>query len=115
MNTLSDKSILITGGGSGIGLAAARLFLAEGARVAIAGRDADKLRRAADSLNGGDRLDPPCRRCNGPRTGAPLVEDVNRRFGRIDVLVNNAGLNIKERTLARTDAGTLAAPAGRQS
>jgi NAD(P)-dependent dehydrogenase (short-subunit alcohol dehydrogenase family) len=99
MNTLSDKSILITGGGSGIGLAAARLFLAEGARVAIAGRDADKLRRAADSLSPGDRLIHRPTDVTDPEQVRQLVEDVNRRFGRIDVLVNNAGLNIKERTL----------------
>jgi NAD(P)-dependent dehydrogenase (short-subunit alcohol dehydrogenase family) len=99
MNTLSGKSILITGGGSGIGLAAARLFLAEGARTAIAGRDADKLRRAADSLNGGDHLiHRPTDVTNADQV-RQLVEDVNRRFGRIDVLVNNAGLNIKERAL----------------
>jgi NAD(P)-dependent dehydrogenase (short-subunit alcohol dehydrogenase family) len=99
MNTLSGKSVLITGGGSGIGLAAARLFLAEGARTAIAGRDADKLRRAADSLNGGDRLIHRPTDATDPEQVRQLVEDVNRRFGRIDVLVNNAGLNIKERTL----------------
>jgi NAD(P)-dependent dehydrogenase (short-subunit alcohol dehydrogenase family) len=99
MNTLSGQSVLITGGGSGIGLAAARLFLAEGARVAIAGRDADKLRRAADSLNGGDRLIHRPADVTDPEQVRQLVEDVNRRFGRIDVLVNNAGLNIKERTL----------------
>ncbi|HBI45561.1 MAG TPA: oxidoreductase [Planctomycetales bacterium] len=99
MNTLSGQSVLITGGGSGIGLAAARLFLAEGARVAIAGRDADKLRRAADSLNGGDRLIQRPTDVTDTEQVRQLVEDVNRRFGRIDVLVNNAGLNIKERTL----------------
>jgi NAD(P)-dependent dehydrogenase (short-subunit alcohol dehydrogenase family) len=99
MNTLSGKSILITGGGSGIGLAAARLFLAEGARTAIAGRDAEKLRRAADSLNGGNRLIHRPTDVTNAEQVRQLVEDVNRRFGRIDVLVNNAGLNIKERTL----------------
>jgi NAD(P)-dependent dehydrogenase (short-subunit alcohol dehydrogenase family) len=99
MNTLSGQSVLITGGGSGIGLAAASLFLAEGARVAIAGRDADKLRRAADSLDGGDRLIHRSTDVTDPEQVRQLVEDVNSQFGRIDVLVNNAGLNIKERTL----------------
>jgi NAD(P)-dependent dehydrogenase (short-subunit alcohol dehydrogenase family) len=99
MNTLSGQSVLITGGGSGIGLAAARLFLDEGARVVIAGRDANKLRRAADSLKGGDRLIQRPTDVTDPEQVRQLVEDVNRRFGRIDVLVNNAGLNIKERTL----------------
>ncbi len=99
MNTLSGKSVLITGGGSGIGLAAARLFLAQGARTAITGRNADKLRLAADTLNGGDRLIYRPTDVTNPEQVRQLVEDVNHRFGRIDVLVNNAGLNIKERTL----------------
>jgi NAD(P)-dependent dehydrogenase (short-subunit alcohol dehydrogenase family) len=99
MNTLSGQSVLITGGGSGIGLAAARLFLAEGARVAIAGRNADKLRRAAASLDGGDRLIHRSTDVTDPEQVRQLVEHVQGRFGRIDVLVNNAGLNIKERTL----------------
>ena len=50
MSNLKDKAVLITGGGSGIGLAAARLFLEQGTRVAITGRNADKLHRAAESL-----------------------------------------------------------------
>ena len=99
MNTLSGKSILITGGGSGIGLAAASQFLAQGARVAIAGRNADKLRRAVASLNAGDRLIHHAADVTDPEQVRLLVEEVNRRFGHIDVLVNNAGLNIKERAL----------------
>ena len=98
MNTLSDQSVLITGGGSGIGLAAARLFLADGARVAIAGRDADKLRRAAEGLGGGDRLMVHAADVTAPEQVRRLVDEVTGRFGRIDILVNNAGLNIKDRT-----------------
>ena len=98
MNRLSEQAILITGGGSGIGLASARLFLAQGARVAVAGRDADKLRRAAEALQGGDRLACQAADVTDPEQVRRLVDDVTTRFGRIDVLVNNAGLNVKERT-----------------
>jgi NAD(P)-dependent dehydrogenase (short-subunit alcohol dehydrogenase family) len=54
---LDGKRVVIIGGSSGIGLETARLALAEGARVTIAGRSENRLRRAADSvLSGGDRL-----------------------------------------------------------
>ena len=54
---LEGKRVVIIGGSSGIGLETARLALAEGALVTIAGRSEDRLRRAADSvLSGGDRV-----------------------------------------------------------
>jgi NAD(P)-dependent dehydrogenase (short-subunit alcohol dehydrogenase family) len=105
MNNLTGKCVLITGGGSGIGLAAARLFLAEGAHVVIAGRDADKLRRAAQTLGGGDRLVHNAADVTDPQQAQRLVGDTTKRLGRIDILVNNAGLNIKERTLRELTPG----------
>jgi NAD(P)-dependent dehydrogenase (short-subunit alcohol dehydrogenase family) len=98
MSRLTGKTALVTGGGSGIGLAVARTFLVEGARVAIAGRDPDRLRRAAEELAGGDRvMHQPCD-VTDPQAVAGLVHAVNDRLGPIDILVNNAGLNIKERS-----------------
>jgi NAD(P)-dependent dehydrogenase (short-subunit alcohol dehydrogenase family) len=97
MSRLAGKAALVTGGGSGIGLAVARAFLDEGARVAITGRDADKLRRAAAELAGGDRLfHHPCD-VTDPDAVTALVRAVNDRLGPLDILVNNAGLNIRER------------------
>jgi NAD(P)-dependent dehydrogenase (short-subunit alcohol dehydrogenase family) len=98
MNQLTDKVTLITGGGSGIGLATARLFLEEGARVAITGRNAEKLDQAAKHLGGGDRLIAKPADAAQPDQVHELVQFVNDRFGRIHILVNNAGGNIKERT-----------------
>lgn len=97
MSRLTGKTVLITGGGSGIGLAAAKLFLDEGARVAIAGRDAAKLQRAAESLKAGDRLIYHAADVSKPDQAAALVKAVTAKLGRIDILVNNAGTNIKER------------------
>jgi NAD(P)-dependent dehydrogenase (short-subunit alcohol dehydrogenase family) len=99
MNKLAGKTALITGGGSGIGLEAARLFLAEGARVAISGRDEAKLARAAKSLGGGDQIIYHAADISKPEAVAGLVKDVTARLGRIDILVNNAGVNVKERTM----------------
>ncbi|MFO0929054.1 MAG: SDR family oxidoreductase [Gemmataceae bacterium] len=97
MSKLSGKGVLVTGGGSGIGLAAARLLLAEGARVAITGRNEAKLREAAAALNAGDRLICHAADLTDPAQVAQLVDDVTRRLGSIDLLVNNAGMNLKER------------------
>jgi NADP-dependent 3-hydroxy acid dehydrogenase YdfG len=90
--------VLITGGGSGIGLATARAFLAEGAKVAIAGRDADKLHRAAAELKN-DRLLAKAADATNPAQVDALVMETISKFGGIDILVNNAGANIPERSI----------------
>jgi NADP-dependent 3-hydroxy acid dehydrogenase YdfG len=99
MTSLTDQGILITGGGSGIGLAAARLLAEAGARVAIAGRDAKKMEQAVADW-------PPKIRpfrwpadVSDPDQAASLVQKVTKELGRIDILVNNAGTNLKERTM----------------
>ena len=97
MNYLKDKTVLITGGGSGIGLAAARLFLEQGARVAITGRNADKLHQAAEALGG--RVLHHAADVGDPAQVQELASGVLQAFGALDVLVNNAGLNIKERSM----------------
>jgi NADP-dependent 3-hydroxy acid dehydrogenase YdfG len=99
MGKLQDKVALVTGGGSGVGLATARLFLQEGARVAIAGRDRDKLRKAAEDLAGGDRLLAHAADVTNAAQVKVLVERVTDRFGPIDILVNNAGTNVKARKM----------------
>jgi NADP-dependent 3-hydroxy acid dehydrogenase YdfG len=97
MGKLTGKRALVTGGGSGIGLGVARLFLQEGARVAITGRDEAKLRRAADDLDAGDRLLYRACDVGEPAQVEAVVRHVGECWGGIDVLVNNAGTNIKDR------------------
>src|SRR5207248_1783978 len=97
MSILADQVVLITGGGSGIGLAAAKLFLEQGARVAITGRDADKLRRTAESL-GGNVLHHAADVGDAGQVQA-VVDRVLQTFGGLDILVNNAGANLKERSM----------------
>lgn len=87
-----NRVVVVTGGSSGIGLAAARLLLAEGARVAICGRDAARLDAARTSLGGGDRL--LAMRCNVlKKEEVAAFADAVAEWGGgvLDVLVNNAG------------------------
>ncbi|MCE9531125.1 MAG: SDR family oxidoreductase [Planctomycetes bacterium] len=99
MGKLDGKIALITGGGSGVGQAAAKLFLAEGAKVAISGRDGAKLKQATESIPGGDKILVIPTDVTDPAQVAALVSQVTKNFGRIDILVNNAGTNIKARRM----------------
>ncbi|HEX4589973.1 MAG TPA: SDR family oxidoreductase [Gemmataceae bacterium] len=106
MGKLDGKTALITGGGSGIGLATAKAFLAEGAAVAITGRSQEKLLSAASELNAGERLIVHAADVTDKSQVAALVDSVTRRFGRIDILVNNAGANVKNRAVKDMDLET---------
>ncbi|MGW8531512.1 MULTISPECIES: glucose 1-dehydrogenase [Nocardiopsidaceae] len=86
------KTVLITGGTSGMGQAAARRFLDEGARVVITGRDQGRLDAAVKDLDGGDRV-------LAVRGDAANLDDLDTltaavkvRFGRLDVVFANAGV-----------------------
>jgi NADP-dependent 3-hydroxy acid dehydrogenase YdfG len=106
MSALTGKTALVTGGGSGIGLATARLFLDAGVRVAITGRDPDKLHRAAEVLGGGDRLLCQAADVAEPDQVQALVRRVQEQWDGIDILVNNAGLNIRRRSLRELSPAT---------
>lgn len=96
----TDQVVLVIGGGSGIGAAAARRFAEEGARVVIAGRTLAKLEAVAaeaEALNGGGRIEPRVVDATDDARVANLVEDVAARYGRLDVLVNSAGAALQGR------------------
>ena len=88
-----DKVVLITGGSRGLGLVLAREFALHGAKLAICARDREELSRAADDLaaRGVDVFDAVCDVADQAQV-EQVVADVKARFGRIDVLVNNAGI-----------------------
>ena len=103
---LKDKKVLITGGSKGIGLACAKAFVAEGARVALVSRSKDNLEKAKAGLRdayivAADLIDPAA-------AGA-MVDKVEKEFGPIDILVNSAG------AAKRTDADDLTPAAWRAS
>jgi NADP-dependent 3-hydroxy acid dehydrogenase YdfG len=99
MSRLNGKIAVVTGGGSGVGKAVAALFLKEGAKVVIAGRDAAKLKAAAAELNAGDALRTVPTDVTKAAECKALIDAATKAFGRVDILVNNAGTNLKERTL----------------
>ena len=92
MNNWQGKVVVVTGGSSGLGLAIARAFCKAEARVVIAARSADKLEQAASQLRslGGEVLTiaADIRR---QADVDDLFQQTAERFGRLDVLVNNAG------------------------
>jgi NAD(P)-dependent dehydrogenase (short-subunit alcohol dehydrogenase family) len=89
---LTKKVAVVTGGGTGIGEAIARRFAAEGALVAVTGRRKDKLDAVAGAIEraGGAALTLPGSVTNQEDIQR-AVDTTLQRFGRIDVLVNNAG------------------------
>jgi NAD(P)-dependent dehydrogenase (short-subunit alcohol dehydrogenase family) len=101
---LKDKKVLITGGSKGIGLACAKAFIAEGAKVALVSRSQENLDQAKKSIGNAytiaaDLVDAAA--------AASMVERVEKEFGPIDILVNSAG------AAKRTDADDLTPAAWR--
>ncbi|WP_322046813.1 SDR family NAD(P)-dependent oxidoreductase [Paraburkholderia sp. J67] len=89
---LSNKVVLVTGGSKGIGLACARAFAKEGARVAIVSRDPANLARAREQLaSEGLHVHLTRADLHEPHSAADVVEEVSSAVGAIDILVNSSG------------------------
>src|SRR5947207_6526145 len=89
-----NRVAIVTGGGSGIGLAIAEKFVQDGIRTIIIGRDSKKLDAAKEKL--GELCEPISYDVNDLSGIPDLIEDIGQRFGQIDTLVNNAGINLKK-------------------
>ena len=101
---LAGKTVVVTGGSAGIGLASARLFLAEGANVAICGRDAVRLAAAVTELGTPANLVAlPCDVLD-EESVVKFRDAVAARFGDVSALVCNAGAAREGNFFTNTDA-----------
>jgi NADP-dependent 3-hydroxy acid dehydrogenase YdfG len=106
--TFSEQVAIVTGGGSGIGRTFAEALASAGAKVVIASRRSDLLRRTADEINatqGTERVFPYEFDIRVRAQIEELVADVFTRWQSIDVLINNSGLAVPETVEEITDEG----------
>jgi len=99
--TVQTKIAIITGGGSGIGLAIAEKFVQHQIRTIIIGRDEQKLATAKNKL--GTMCDAMSADLNDLGSLPLLIQKIIDKYGKIDVLVNNAGINMKKEFTEVTD------------
>jgi NAD(P)-dependent dehydrogenase (short-subunit alcohol dehydrogenase family) len=100
-NKSTARIAIVTGGGSGIGLAIAQKFVQTGIRTIIIGRDKEKLAAAKEQL--GSLCHPISQDLNDLAAIPGLIRRIAAEYGRIDILVNNAGINMKKELTDVTD------------
>lgn len=100
---LKDKVALVTGGSRGIGLEIAKQLLEEGAKVVICGRKEEGLEKAAETLKGGDNLISVRAHIGKEADVDKLFKQAVDTFGKIDILINNVGMNLMVPSVADAD------------
>ncbi len=92
-NSIAGKVVVITGASSGLGEAAARLLSAQGATVVLGARRSDRLQSLADELSGsGGKALAVATDVTHRNQVKRLVDTAAQKFGRVDVMINNAGI-----------------------
>jgi 3-oxoacyl-[acyl-carrier protein] reductase len=93
MTLLSQQTVLITGAGTGLGKELAHLFVQEGAKVIVCGRRSDKIQQLKEELKAdGSRILAASADMSQQRDVKALVDQAVSRFGRIDIVINNAAV-----------------------
>jgi 3-oxoacyl-[acyl-carrier protein] reductase len=93
MTALAGRVAIVTGGSRGIGAAITALLAEDGAAVVVSGRDGDRLERAVKDLTaGGASVVGVVADAASREDAERLVDTAKQRFGRLDVLINNAGI-----------------------
>jgi NAD(P)-dependent dehydrogenase (short-subunit alcohol dehydrogenase family) len=106
MGKLEGTVAAVTGGASGIGEATVRRFIAEGAELAFADRDATRGRRvAAEIAAGGGKALFVEADVGHESTCLAFIQQTLERYGRLNVLVNNAGIRIRRSSRPQRRAG----------
>ncbi|MER7764133.1 SDR family oxidoreductase [Streptomyces sp. NPDC097619] len=105
MTDFDGKTVLITGGGSGIGLATAKRLLAEGANVVLVGRSAERLDAAAKELDAGERVLTVAADVSRTADLDGVIAQVRARFGSLYGVFANAGVGLNARTADVTEEG----------
>ena len=90
MNKLNNKTALITGGTTGIGFETAKLFISEGAKVAVTGQNDERVKNAGEML--GKETVAVTADVSSIREIESMVSTVNQKLGRVDILFINAGV-----------------------
>ncbi|MDD9717205.1 SDR family oxidoreductase [Dinoroseobacter sp. PD6] len=107
MSQVSGKSVLITGASTGIGEAAARAFAAAGAHVTLLARNGEACTRIAKEIGGGALAIPGD--VSDPATLPAAVSQVCATYGKLDILINNAGVITPIAPLETVDAAAWSA------
>src|ERR1700687_3501184 len=105
MPLLNNRAALLTGAASGIGRATALLFSEEGAALALADLNEDGLKQLEQTLRAkGAKVVTQGGDISSESTVRKLVEETIERFGRVDVLFNNAGIDLQARIEETSEA-----------
>jgi NADP-dependent 3-hydroxy acid dehydrogenase YdfG len=100
---LKGKTALVTGGGTGIGAGCAVALAKEGCRVVISGRRDDKLKESASQFKGEPPILTRAADVGDRNSATALVEWAQKELGKIDILINCAGINTPKRQMSDLD------------